>query len=167
MTASSQTVIFMAVFFFVFFCFISLLHAGYIERLEAHCAVRHATRWDKEQTNIRAALSNPDQSVCQGPDKLTGRRGQREVEEVVCVGCSLLTLEGAFPLWALMSMNITTDREKHFFLNWEVLKISEESAFLNWINEQIILLPHFIHTKLTLGCFFLQSQGHYISWYWL
>lgn len=68
--------------------------------LEAHCAACHAMRLDKEQTNIRAALSNPDQSVCQGPDKLTCRRGQREVEGVGC-GCGdvrLLTLEGVFPV---------------------------------------------------------------------
>ncbi|KAK1891276.1 Ankyrin repeat and MYND domain containing protein 1 [Dissostichus eleginoides] len=56
----------------------------YTEGLGALCAACDATRWDKEQTNIRAALSNPDQSVCQGPDKPTGRRGQREVEGVGC-----------------------------------------------------------------------------------
>lgn len=68
--------------------------------LEAHCAACHATRWDKEQTHIWAAPSNPDQSVCQGPDKLTGRRGQQGVEGVGC-GCGdvrLSTLKGAFPL---------------------------------------------------------------------
>lgn len=95
MTASSLTAIFMA----VFFCFISPLHAGYTERLEAHCAACHATRWDKEQTNIWAAPSNPDQSVCQGPDKLTVRRGQQEVEGVGCGFGDVRpsTLEGAFP----------------------------------------------------------------------
>ena len=103
MTASSRTAIFAAVVFFFFFlvvCFISLLHAGYTEGLEAHCAACHATRWDKEQTNIWAAPSNPDQNVCQGPDKPTGRRGQQEVEGVGrgCGDVRLSTLEGAFPL---------------------------------------------------------------------
>lgn len=84
MTASSTTAIFMAVFLFFFF-FISRLHAGHAEGLEAHYAACHAMRWDKEQTNTWAAQSNPDQSVCQGPDKLTGRRGQQEVEGLGCV----------------------------------------------------------------------------------
>lgn len=83
MTASSTTAIFMAVFLFV--CFISRLHAGYAEGLAAHYAACHATRWDKEQANTWAAQSNPDQSVCQRPDKLTGRRGQQEVEGLGCV----------------------------------------------------------------------------------
>lgn len=119
-----------------FFCFISLLHAGYTEGLGALCAACDATRWDKEQTNIRAALSNPDQSVCQGPDKLTGRRGQREVEGVGCGDVSLLTLKGTFSHWAQMAMNITTPPNclgTHSF--WTIHSFS----------------PHFIQTDLTMG----------------
>lgn len=80
--------------------FISLLHAGYTKGLEAHCAACHATRWDKKQTNIWAAPSNLDQSVCQGPDKLRGRRGWRMVEGVGC-DCGnvrLSTLEDVYLL---------------------------------------------------------------------
>lgn len=76
-TASSLTPIFMDFFF------ISLLHTAYIEGLEAHYAACHATRRDKKQTNIWVAPSNPDQSVCLEPDKLTGRRGHERWKEWV------------------------------------------------------------------------------------
>lgn len=116
MTTSSLTAIFMA----VFFCFISPLHAGYAEGLEVHYAAHHATRWDKEQTNTWPAQSNPDQSVCQGPDKLPGRRGQQEVEEVCCGYVRLLTMEGALPVWALKSTDITTALRVFFNLKGSV-----------------------------------------------
>lgn len=70
-----------------FFFLISLLHTGYTEGLEARYGACHATRRDKRQTNIWVAPSNPDQSVCQEPDKLTGRRGHKRWKEwVMAVG---------------------------------------------------------------------------------
>lgn len=77
-TASSLTAIFMDWVFFI-----SLLHTGYTEGLQARYAACNATRRDKEQTNIWVAPRNPDQSVCLEPDKLTGRRGHKRWKEWV------------------------------------------------------------------------------------
>lgn len=72
---------------------------------------------DKRQTNICAAPSNPDQSVCQGTDKLTVRRGQREVEGVSCdrVDVRLSTLEGAFTPSASVVMDVMAYHRKFLY----------------------------------------------------
>lgn len=90
---------------FFFFFYLSLFHTGYTEGLEARYGACHAAKRDKRQTNIWVAPSNPDQSVCQEPDKLTGMEGTQEVERVGygCGDVRLSALEGVFPLWTLIA----------------------------------------------------------------